>query len=141
MLLQKKKYGILDMVTLSFKVSPFYSTVFALQRIISALMPTFTIFITASLINTATAILNKTADISAIYVPIILLASVVLYRILIEVLMSFVNCKANIFYRRKLRPEMVEKLARLEYRHIENQKTADLISRVCPKFDVNVREM
>jgi len=141
MILQRKKYGYFDMISLSFKVSPLYSLIFAVQRILGALIPTITIFVTARFINTALAVLNKTEDINTIHVPIILLASIVVYNVLIGIMMSFVNCKANIYYRRKLRPEMIEKRARLEYRHIENQKIADLINRVCPAIDANVRDM
>jgi ATP-binding cassette subfamily B protein len=141
MILQRKKYGYFDMISLSFKVSPLYSMIFAVQRILGALIPTIMIFVTARFINTALAVLNKTEDINAIHVPIILLASIVVYNVLIGILMSFVQCRANIYYRRKLRPEMIEKRARLEYRHIENQMTADLINRVCPAIDANVRDM
>ena len=138
MLLTKKKYGIPDMVVLPFKVSPFYSAVFAVQRIVSGLMPTFMIFATAKFINTATAILNKEAELRDIYVPIALLAGIMFYQAVIGVLMEFVNCRTNIVFRKRLRPEMVEKRARLEYRHIEDQDTADLISRVCPVIDTTV---
>ena len=141
MLLTKKKYGIPDMIILPFKVSPFYSSVFAVQRVVSGLMPTFTIFATAKFINTATAILNKEAELEDIYVPIALLAGIMLYWTVIGVLMEFVNCRANIVFRNKLRPEMAEKRARLEYRHIEDQKTADLINRVCPVIDATVKDM
>lgn len=141
MLLTKKKYGIPDMVVLPFKVSPFYSAVFAVQRIVSGLMPTFMIFATAKFINTATAILNKEAELRDIYVPIALLAGIMFYQAVIGVLMEFVNCRTNIVFRKRLRPEMVEKRARLEYRHIEDQDTADLISRVCPVIDTTVRDM
>lgn len=141
MLLQKKKYGFPDMITLPFKVLYFYSIILALQRIVSALNPVFSIYITARFVNTATAILNKTADISAIHMPIILLTALMVYNVLIGVLMDFVRCKANILYRKKLRPEIIDKQARLEYRHIENQNTADLINRVCTKIDTNVMEM
>ncbi|HPV01732.1 MAG TPA: ABC transporter ATP-binding protein [Clostridiales bacterium] len=141
MILTKKKYGIPDMIILPFKVSPFYSAVFAVQRIVSGLMPTFTIFATAKFINTATAILNKEAELRDIYVPIALLAGIMLYWVVIGVLMEFVGCRANIVFRKKLRPEMAEKRARLEYRHIENQDTADLINRVCPVIDTTVKDM
>lgn len=104
MLLTKKKYGIPDMIILPFKVSPFYSSVFAVQRVVSGLMPTFTIFATAKFINTATAILNKEAELRDIYVPIALLAGIMLYWTVIGVLMEFVNCRANIVFRNKLRP-------------------------------------
>lgn len=141
MLLKKKKYGVVDMITLSFKVSPFYSLLFTVQRILSALVPTFTIFITAWFVNTAMAILNKTADMKDIKLPILLLAAIMAYNVVIGVLMNFAGCKATIRYRKKLRPEMIEKRAKLEYRHIENQDTADLIKRVCPVFDTNVKDM
>lgn len=141
MLLQKKKYSGLDMVTLSFKVSPIYSLIFAAQRIVSALVPTFSIYVTAYFINTSMSILDKTADMSAIHLPIILLASIMVYNVLIGILMKFINCKADIYFRKKLRPEMINKHARLQYSHIENQKTADLINRVCLTFDKNIREM
>ncbi|HOL92255.1 MAG TPA: ABC transporter transmembrane domain-containing protein, partial [Clostridiales bacterium] len=141
MLLIKKNYGLPDMIILPFKVSPFYSAVFAVQRIVSGLMPTFTIFVTAKFVNTAIAILNKTAELRDIYVPIALLAGIMLYGVVIGVLMEFVNCRANIVFRKKLRPEMAEKRARLEYRHIEDQNTADLINRVCPVIDTTVKDM
>lgn len=141
MFLIKNKYGLPDMIILPFKVSPFYSAVFAVQRIVSGLMPTFTIFVTAKFVNTAIAILNKTAELRDIYVPIALLAGIMLYGVVIGVLMEFVNCRANIVFRKKLRPEMAEKRARLEYRHIEDQNTADLINRVCPVIDTTVKDM
>lgn len=141
MILIKKKYGIPDMVLLPFRVSPFYSFILVLQRIVSGLLPALQIFVTAEFVNTAIAILNKKAEMRDIYVPIALLAAMMSYSVIIGVLMEFVNCRANIHFRKKLRPEIIEKRARLEYRHIEDQKTADLINRVCPVIDVNVREM
>jgi ATP-binding cassette subfamily B protein len=140
-LLTKKKYGIPDMIILPFRVSPYYSVIFAIQRIISGLMPAFTIFVTAEFVNTAIAILNKKAEIRDIYVPIALLAAIMFYGAVVGVLMEFANCRANIIFRKKLRPEMVEKRARLEYRHIENQDTADLVNRVCPVIDTTVKDM
>ena len=139
MILQKKKYGNFYMIALSFQVSPLYSLIFAVQRILGALLPTISIFVNARFINTAMAVLNKTADIRAIHMPIIFLAAIMVYQVLIGVLMNFVSCRAKIYYRMKLRPEMIEKRARLEYRHIEDPKTADLIKRVCPAVDENIR--
>jgi len=141
MLLKKRKYGNPDMIVLPFKVSPFYSAVFALQRIVSGLIPTFSIFITARFVNTSIAVLNKTAELQDIYVPIALLAAVMFYSVVIGVLMNFLDCRAKIVYRKKLRPEIIEKCARLEYRHIENQKTVDLVNRVCPVIDTTIKDM
>ncbi len=140
-ILQKKQYGIPDMITLPFRISPFYSTIFAVQRIISALVPTLSIFVTANFINTAIAVANKTTDLRAVYFPIFLLTAIMIYNVIIGALMNFLNSRTDIYFRKRLRPEMIAKRARLKYRYIENQKTADLINRVCPKIDTTIREM
>ena len=58
MIIEKKKYGFLDMVLIPFKVSPMYSIIFAIKYIADALMPTLSIFATASFINNAIMVYN-----------------------------------------------------------------------------------
>ena len=55
--------------------------------------------------------------------------------------MSRVHCYRDIQCREKLIPPILKKLASLEYRHIENQDSADLIERVCPEIDKKVAAM
>jgi len=141
MLLKQKIYGFPDMVALPFKTSPFYSLIFAAKYIADAIIPVCSIFITADFINSAMAVYNKQADISAVYLPVALLAAIMVYNTTIGTAMNFIDCKRNICFRRKLAPEILEKQAKLEYRHIENPETADLIFRVCPKFAENVWDM
>ena len=129
------------MLTMSFKSSPVYSIIFAIKNIVDALLPTLSIFITADFLNTAISIFNNETDISSVYRPVAFLAGIMLYYSLIGVLMNLIDCSRNIHYRAKLVPEMLAKRARLEYRHIENPKTADLINRVCPPFAANVWDM
>ncbi|MDR1803291.1 MAG: ABC transporter ATP-binding protein/permease [Treponema sp.] len=133
-LLKQEKYGYLDMVTMSFRTSPLYSIIFAVKNIFDALLPTLLIFITADFLNTAISIYNNEAVLSSVYRPVAFLAATMMYDALIDVLMNLIECNRNIYYRKKLIPEMLAKWARLEYRHIENPKTADLINRVCPPF-------
>ena len=122
------------MVSMSFKTSPLYSIIFAVKNIVDALLPTLLIFITADFLNTAILVYNKEVGVSSVYMPVAFLAGIMLYNALIGVLMNLIDCNRNICYRKKLVPEMLAKRARLEYRHIENPKTADLINRVCPPF-------
>ena len=138
MLLKQKTYSFPDMLAMSFKTSPFYSVIFAAKIITDALLPTVSIFATADFLNAAIAVYNNEAGLSAVYRPVALLAGIMVYNSIIGVIMNFIECKRNIYYRQKLTPEMLEKHAKLEYRHIENPKTADLINRVCPNFDKNV---
>jgi len=140
-LLRQKNYGFPDMVTMSFRTSPVYSIIFAVNYIVDALLPTLSIFITADFLNTAILIYNHKAGVFSVYRPVAFLAGIMLYNALIGVLMNLIDCSRNIYYRKKLVPEMLAKRARLEYRHIENPKTADLINRVCPPFAGNVWEM
>ncbi|MFR3483497.1 MAG: ABC transporter ATP-binding protein [Clostridia bacterium] len=135
MIIEKKKYGFLDMVLIPFKVSPMYSIIFAIKYIADALMPTLSIFATASFINNAIMVYNGETSLSSVYLSIALIVGIMIYSTLINSLMSFVDCKRNIYFRRRLVPEMLEKLARLEYRHIENPETAQLIRRVCPNIN------
>ncbi|MDR2597589.1 MAG: ABC transporter ATP-binding protein/permease [Treponema sp.] len=139
--LNARKYGMPDMFTLSFLASPLYSSLTAIKRLINALIPTLNIFITAAFVNTALDILANRASRQAIYGPIALILSVTAYNILSGAADNFIVCRWMILLRRKLRPLMVKKVAKLEYKHIENAKTADLITRVAPTFDTQVREM
>ena len=138
MLLKQKKYGFIDMVSMSFMASPMYSAIFGAKAAMDALLPTLSIFVTADFLNAAIAVYNKKAGISSVYGPVALLAGIMLYSALIGVFMNLLDCSRNIYYRKKLVPEMLAKRARLEYRHIEDPKTADLINRVCPSFDGDV---
>jgi len=141
MLLKQKTYGFVDMITFSFKVSAFYSSLFALKAVFDALLPTAQIFVSAYFINTALAIFSGDAVLSAVYAPIALLAGILSYNVLQNVLESFIDCRRKILFRRRLAPEVLEKRAKLEYRHIENPDTADLVSRVCPDLDKKVWDM
>jgi ATP-binding cassette subfamily B protein len=141
MRLTVRKYTMPDMLGLSFRASPLYSSLTALRQIITALIPTFNIFVTAAFVNTALDILGGHASREAIYGPIGLILAITAFNVLYEVANDFVECRWMILLRSRLRPLMVEKVAKLEYKHIENTKTTDLISRIAPTFDTQVRKM
>jgi ABC-type multidrug transport system fused ATPase/permease subunit len=145
MRLTVRKYKILDMFTLSLRAAPLYSVLVAVRRLAGALLPTFNIFVTAAFVNTALAVLKGEAAREAIYIPIALILAITAYNTLSGAAFDFMECRWAILLRRRLRPLMIEKTARLEYKHIEDTKTADLISRVAPctgiGFDVRVKEM
>lgn len=138
-ILQKKEYKSLDLMLLMWRASPFYTTVALLAGFLNASCPTLTIFATAGFINAALGVAAGTRALGAIAFPIAGLLGVMLYQTLVNiVLMSYINCRRTIYLRRRLRPEIIARVAALSYRHIENQDTADLISRVVPKFDSEI---
>jgi len=108
---------------------------------VDALLPTLSIFVTAHLLDNAIAVYNREAALSSVYVSIMLIAGIMIYKVLINVVMQFQDTKRIIYFRKKLIPLIVEKTAKLEYRYIETPKTVDLINRVCPSFDHNIWDM
>lgn len=141
MVLKNKKYKFLDMVSMSIMTSPFYTIIFTMKYIIDALLPAFSIYITADFLNAAMNVYNKQSDISSVYFPVVLLIAIMIYNTTVDSVMALVDCKRNMYFRSILTPQMLEKQANLKYRHIENPDTADLIERVCPKFADNVWNM
>jgi ATP-binding cassette subfamily B protein len=136
-----RKYVMSDMFTLSFRASPLYSSIAAIRQLINALIPTLNIFVTAAFINTALDIHAGRVSRQAIYGIVSLILAMTAYHILSEAADSFIICRWTLVLRRRLRPLMINKTAKLEYKHIENAKTADLIVRTAPVFDTQVREM
>lgn len=141
MILKRKKYSYPDMLTLSFRTSPFYSIIFALRQVIDALFPTATIFVTAFFIDTSIAIFNGYAVMEDIYLPIALIIALMLYNVLSGAIMSLVDEYRKIYYREKIVPEMLEYRASLAYRHIEDQESHDIIWRVFPYVENTVWSM
>jgi len=139
--IKQKTYGYADMITLAFKVSPFYSTFSVAHNVFNALLPTLQIFIVAGFINTAVNIFQGDAEMSAIYGFVAMLAGLMIYNSLNGVIVGRVNCYRDIYFRKKLLPVIFENQARLEYKHIENPDSADLIRRVCPELDKKVLAM
>lgn len=66
-----------------------------------------------------------------IYLPLLYIMLIVGYSCVNWSFMNIVKLEFNIKLSEQLRVAMLEKRARLEYRHIENNETWDLVNRVC----------
>jgi ATP-binding cassette subfamily B protein len=139
-ILQKREYKGRDLVLLMCRASPLYSAVAIIYRLIGAAIPTLTIVATAGFINAALAVMAGTRGLGAIALPIGGLIVVKFFQTLMNVIMEYINCRRKIYFRRALRPMIIARVAALEYHHIENPDTADLISRVTPVFDTEIVE-
>lgn len=141
MILKRKTYGYKDMVGLSFSISWVYSLIWGIQTILRGLLPTATIFVTAYFLDTAIEVFNGTRLVSAVYVPIGLLAGLWLYTPLTNVLLSLLDANRIIYFRKELVPEMIAYRSSLDYKHIEHPDTWDLIHRVFPFIENTVWNM
>ena len=118
------------MVLLSFKTTPVYSAFYSLRNLINAFIPTANIFITAWFIETALRILRDGANIGSIALPIVFLASIMVYNVFLSRLFGFFDLKNTHVFRTRIGAEVLEKRAQLQYRCMEDQSSLDLIMRV-----------
>ncbi|MDR0949931.1 MAG: ABC transporter ATP-binding protein/permease [Lachnospiraceae bacterium] len=140
-MLEKRKYGFIDMITLAWKAAPLYALNEAVVTLIGALIPTAQIFVTASFFEAATAVYYKEATLSAVVLPVVFLGLFRLWSSLTGVWSNWMGNRRRILLRRRCMPLILQKQANLEYQHIENSETADLINRVAPDFPNKIWEL
>jgi ABC-type transport system involved in cytochrome bd biosynthesis fused ATPase/permease subunit len=87
-----------------------------------------TILATAAFIDTALGVVAGTQILSAVLPSVAVLLGIWVWNSLIDALTGLADAKRAIYLRKTISPEILERVAKLEYRHIENQDTADLLN-------------
>ena len=129
--LSKKKYTALDALWLTFQVTPVCTALHLLFSITHAIMPTAAMALaTANFVDTATDILKEGRPRSEIYIPLFLLLLVLGVITTIGSVVQLVSSRITLNLHRKLKPELVRINAALDFKHIENAGSWELISRV-----------
>ncbi len=131
LLINHKKYGFGDFLRIPFTVCPVYAGIKTLNQILVSVLPSLQVLTTAAFIDTALDIFAGKAGQSAITVPLLCLIAMVAYNNLNWQLMSYINLKMAMRLEFAYRTGIVEKRAALEYRHVEDNDTWELINRVC----------
>ncbi len=127
----QKTYKAIDALKLTFQASPFCATIYALLSIIIALTSTAaTTLTTANFVDTAIVILQGEGHQNDIYLPLILLMLVLGVNHTLNSFVSLVSSRTSLQLQHKLTPVMVEIHASLDFKHIEDVKVWELISRV-----------
>lgn len=126
-----RKYGFADFIRIPFQVCPFYTIIKITNQVITSLLPSIQVLVTAAFIDTALAVFQKTVEQNAIYPPLLGLMLIVAYQYLSWQFMSCINLKFEMRLTEVYRSDIAEKRARLEYRHIEDNDTWNLINRTC----------
>lgn len=134
-----KKYTAWDYIRIPFMSCPGCTLIIGINRIVSAFIPSLVVLITANFIDTAIAVFNGEKSFNAIYLPILCYMLVVIFQNLNYTLIyGFVNIRYDMAIYHNVRSELALKRGRLEYRHIEDNETWNLISRVCDDSLANV---
>lgn len=131
MTLDKKKYKSYDVFGLAFEASPVYLILYATLPVIQSIAQTALIaIVTANYVDTATSILKSMRPYKDIYPALMLVVITLAIINMIDAAAKLTASKVSVDLKRSLEPAIVKILAALNYKHIENEKSWELISRV-----------
>ena len=131
MTIHSKKYTLFDFIKITFKSSPVLTAVRIIDKIIYALIPSFTALVMAGFVNTALEIFEGKQDRQDIYPYLLFIMLIIAHQTVDRTLIDFVFAKMKMKLNESFKTAVIEKRAKLEYRHIENSDTWDLINRTC----------
>lgn len=131
MTLKNKKYTSTDTMRFAFEASPVCTVLHTLLPIVQSIMQTaITAIATANFVDTATAILNHTRSYKDIYPALVLVLITLGFVNTIGAASRLAASKVNVNLQRSLKPAIVKTSAAFDYKHIENETSWELISRV-----------
>lgn len=139
MMIEKRAYGILDVIRIPVKCSPSPAILISLLIISNGIMPAVQVVVTADFIDTAIYIARNHADISLIFPSLFAVVALIAYSWVSVSLRKFAEVRIELAIRDRFRTAIVEKRARMAYKHIENDKTWNLISRVSETPEVQIK--
>ena len=128
--IEDREYRLWDFLKIPFTVSPGLVSLRVIDKIIYALIPALQIVTTALFIDNAINIFNGQAEMNTIIFPLVCILLLIAHQYLNFALMGLVKSKMDIKLTEALRTAITEKRVMLEYRHIENNETWDIVNRV-----------
>ncbi len=129
--LKSNRYTLLDCVSIPMKAAPFRTALLLLNQLLNALLPSVQVLVTAAFVDTALGIFDRAQPYGAVFPPLFGLMAIVAYRYLSSTLIGMVNLRLTMNLNEQFRSAIVDKRAALQYAHVENNDTWDLISRAC----------
>ncbi len=136
--LPKKTYTLWDSVRIVFRVVPEAGVVHVLRRIFGGIQPTLMLLATAKFIDTALAVVAGEAARPEIYLPLFYVCGLLFLDHFVYAAIDLVMMRTQQKRNRILNLAVIDKISRLDYRYIEDQDSADLVSRVKNKINGNV---
>lgn len=134
-----RTYRLIDFLVIPFRAAPVPACGKCVNMLLSALMTTAQAMATALFVDTALAIFAGNDVYHAIFTPLIYLLLIVAYGTVSSTVNKFTNLGIDQKLASVYRTEILEKRARLAYYNIEDNKTWDLITRVCKEPEIRIR--
>lgn len=125
-----RKYRLIDAIRIPFLSAPVATSLIGLSILLTSLVPTLQIIVTAKFIDQAIEIVQNQLTLNHIYPSLFTVVALIAFMWISAELTRFVHVKQKIHIREKFRSAVVYKKAKLNFKHIEDHRTWDLISRV-----------
>jgi ATP-binding cassette subfamily B protein len=111
MVITKRKYGILDIFRIPLECAPVLGTLVGIQILISGIIPTIQVVVTADFIDTALSIVKDKAATNLIYPPLLAVVALIAYSWISGALVKFAEVNLELSIREKFRTAVTEKRA------------------------------
>lgn len=131
MRIKQQKYNMRKLILLIVKTVPFQVVFIMLHMLFNAFLPAFQTLATADFINAVIAVFEGKEARLAAHISLILILCCILYEKIMPALRNLVEVSAKNHMDITLKEAVTRKRSSLEYQHIENKDTCDLIGRVC----------
>ena len=135
MKLKTKPYRLWDYIAISLRCAPVVTTLMLLRRFLVGVTPALKILTTALFVDTALAIFAGDAESGAIFRPLLYILLLLIWGQLTDVLGDMLQIRAAARRAELFRVAVFDKRARLEYKHIEDNETWELLNRTCTAPD------
>jgi ATP-binding cassette subfamily B protein len=126
-----KKYSSIDFILLSIRIIPIQSIFAIVYTAINALMPVYQTIALANFINCVIDIFSGNKETSDIIFPILLIVLYIIFTNLMPAISDIVSLTGKNRLTLRLKGMILDKKSLLEYMHVENTETMELINRAC----------
>lgn len=136
MKLEKKKYNILDIIRIPLIYSSIEAILVGIKYILDGIIPILQVLVTAKFLDIAIQIFNHKKQFDDIIKPIIFMIVLLSYVWFSKNISEYLEICMSNKLRRTFRVDLIEKVASLKYKYIENENSSNLISRVMKEPEV-----
>lgn len=132
-MIMKREYRFLDILYFPFRCASVHAITLLIFTILNGVTPIMQVIVMARIINTTIAVVENGESISNVYLPTFFMLLLIGYQWMSEGLAKFSQSKVSLSVRASFRTIVTEKIAKLNYKHVENDGTWDLIKRILQK--------
>ena len=130
---KKSEYNFLEILLFPFRCAFVPAIALLIYTVLNGLTPIMQVIVMAKIVNTTISVVENGESISSVYLPAFFMILLIGYQWMSEGLAKFSQSKVNLSVRAAFRTIVTEKIARLNYKHVENDETWNLIKRILQK--------